>query len=164
MTNPTKINKDWRFYLGILVFALAWVLPVFCPLVLFLGLSSSQTTFITGALIVGGPEVLMILAVALLGKETLNYYTSKIKKLLNIPDESESFSKFRYYLGLTIMLLSIVPLYLYGYLTQHMPADTETKIHILAAGDIAFILSFFIAGEQLWDKTKRLFVYEKEKI
>lgn len=68
-------------------------------------------------------------------------------------------SKARYYLGLGINLLSLLPLYLFGYLPDVMPSGT-TRIVILASADLAFIASLFIMGGELWEKLRRIFVWE----
>ena len=66
-------------------------------------------------------------------------------------------SKPRYYIGLTISVVSLVPFYLYGYLPHLMPAG-DARIYILAGSDLSFLVSVFLMGGEFWDKLRRLFV------
>ena len=68
-------------------------------------------------------------------------------------------SRERYYAGLAVCVLSIVPLYLAGYMPSWMPAGNN-RIVVLAAADLAFILSFFVMGGEFWEKFRRIFVWE----
>ena len=67
---PPAPRKDWRFYAGMTAMALAVIMPLSAVVVPVLGLSTTQSALLAGVLLAGGPEVLCILAVALLGKET----------------------------------------------------------------------------------------------
>ncbi|ABK19099.1 hypothetical protein [Syntrophobacter fumaroxidans] len=159
-TPAPELRKNWRFYAGMTCFVLAWILPAFSPLVIWLQLPKAVTAFVIGALLVGGPEVFMILAVLFWGRETLNHYMAKIRSLMKIRIPSRPVSRLRYYLGLTMMIGSVLPLYLYGYFPGAMPTQDTVKIKILAGADVLFIVSFFVAGSEFWEKFKRLFVYE----
>lgn len=155
---PPAIKKGWRFYTGVVVLILSLVLPLFAFLVPLLGLSTGLSAVVIGLLVAGGPEVLGLLAVALLGKDIFQYLRYKAKRAFgNL--FTERVSKERYYFGLTINLISWVPLYLYGYLPTYLPSD-NTRIYILIAGDLSFIFSMFIMGGEFWEKFRQIFIWE----
>lgn len=142
---------------------LSLILPLFGIVIPFLGLPVAWTTVIIGMLTIGGPEVMIALAVIFLGKETLAYLKQKFFKLFKRTKPWKPVSKLRYYLGLVIFLGSIIPLYLNAYWTEVLPSDETTRHMVLMAGDLAFVCSFFILGGNFWDKFKSLFIWDKPK-
>ena len=110
-------------------------------------------------LVAGGPEVLCIAAVALLGKETFQYLAHRAKLAFRRAVVDKPASKTRYYVGLAIILLSWLPAYIYAYAPAVLPGG-NARIYILAAMDLAFVASVFLMGGEFWEKVRRIFVYE----
>ncbi|MDP2331950.1 MAG: transporter suffix domain-containing protein [Reyranella sp.] len=156
---PPDFTANWRFVAGISILGLAMVLPLCALLIPLLDLPVAQSALIAGALVAGAPEVLMLLAVALLGRQNFDRIVGTAKKFLFTTFFSTPVSRGRYYAGLAICLLSFIPLYVAGYVPSWMPTDNG-RIVLLAAADLAFIFSFFIMGGEFWEKFRRLFVWE----
>jgi hypothetical protein len=156
---PPALKKDWRFYAGITAMVLAVVMPLCALVVPMLGLSTTQSALLAGVLLAGGPEVLCILAVALLGKDTFRYFTHRVMTALRRAVIDQPASKARYYTGLVVILLSWLPAYIYAYSPTLMPGGDE-RIYVLAAMDLAFVVSVFLMGGEFWEKVRRIFVYE----
>jgi fumarate reductase subunit D len=157
--NPPALRKDWRFYAGMTALALSVILPLCVVIVPALGLSTAHSAILAGALVAGAPEVLCILAVALLGKETFQYLVHRAKHALRRAVVDRPASKTRYYVGLAIVLLSWLPAYIYAYVPALMPGG-GARIYILAAMDLAFVASVFLMGGEFWEKVRRIFIYE----
>jgi hypothetical protein len=155
---PT-LGRDWRFYAGMTALVLAVILPLGAFIVPMLGLPLAQSALLVGVLVAGGPEVLCIAAVALLGKETFQYLAHHAKLAFRRALVDRPASKARYYVGLAIILLSWLPAYIYAYAPAAMPGG-NTRIYILAAMDLAFVASVFLMGGEFWEKVRRIFVYE----
>jgi hypothetical protein len=156
---PPELKRDWRFYSGTAALALAVIMPLGSFVVPVLGLPTAQSAVLVGVLVAGGPEVLCILAVALLGKETFQYFTHVAKSALRRTVIDRPASKGRYYLGLAIMLVSWLPAYIYAYFPAVMPGG-NARIYILAGMDLAFVASVFLMGAEFWEKVRRIFIYE----
>lgn len=77
-----QLKKDWRFYSGMSALGLACVLPLFGLAVPWLGLPTAWSVALTAGLVAGGPEVLLLIAAAILGKETMHYFLSAAKRWL----------------------------------------------------------------------------------
>jgi hypothetical protein len=158
-STPPVLKKDWRFYAGITAMVLAVVMPLCALVVPMLGLSTTQSALLAGVLLAGGPEVLCILAVALLGKDTFRYFTHRVMTALRRAVIDQPASKARYYTGLVVILLSWLPAYIYAYSPTLMPGG-DARIYVLAAMDLAFVVSVFLMGGEFWEKVRRIFVYE----
>ncbi len=155
---PPELKRGIRLYAGIAAMVLAIILPVFVVVVPHLGLSTGWAIIISAGLFVGGPEILTLVAVALLGKETLRYFTYRIKKALWGVVMERPVSRAQYYFGLVLFLGSILPLYVYGYFPSILPEGERT--HILVAADLTFIISMFIMGGEFWEKIQKIFIWE----
>ncbi len=153
------LNRDWRFYTGMAALVLSLVMPLFAFLVPLLGLSLAQSAAVVGLLIAGGPEVVGLVGIALLGRNAFLYFTYKLKTALRGVVLPKRVSKQRYYFGLSVSLASLLPLYVYGYFPNWLPSG-DTRIYILATADVSFILSMFVMGGEFWEKFRRLFIWE----
>lgn len=158
---PPELKRGLRLYVGIASMVLAFILPVFVIVVPYLGLSNGGTLLISAGLFVGGPEILTLVAVALLGKETLRYFTYRIKKALRSAIMERPVSRARYYFGLVLFLGSILPHYIYGYFPAFLPEDK--RMYMLATGDLAFLISVFIMGGEFWEKIQKIFIWEGKR-
>jgi hypothetical protein len=145
-------------------FVLALILPLFGFIVPSLGLSRSASTVIIGFLIAGGPEVAILLAAILWGRETLNYFKGKVLSFLRQKVFLRSVSRFEYYFGLFVNLASIFPLYLHAYWPLILPFDplSNERVYFLLVFDLLFVGSFFFLGAQFWEKVRRIFTYDLE--
>jgi hypothetical protein len=153
------LKKNWRFWTGMTALVLAGVMPLLALLVPLLGLSVGASAGLMGVLVAGGPEVLMLAAAALLGKDTLHYFIARAKRLFWAVVTVRPVSKVRYYAGLVLALVSFVPFYIYGYAPDLLPGG-QARIVILAGSDLSFIFSVFLMGGEFWDKLGKLFVWE----
>ena len=88
----------------------------------------------------------LILAVALLGKDTFRYFAHRVMTALRRAVIDQPASKARYYTGLVVILLSWLPAYIYAYSPTLMPGG-DARIYVLAAMDLAFVVSVFLIGE-----------------
>jgi hypothetical protein len=159
LSTPPTLKRDWRFYAGVAAMVLSVVMPLSALVVPVLGLSTAQSTLLAGILLAGGPEVLCILAVALLGKDTFRYFAHRVMTALRRAVIDQPASKARYYAGLVVILVSWLPAYIYAYAPAVMPGG-NVRIYVLAAMDLAFVVSVFLMGGEFWEKVRRIFIYE----
>jgi hypothetical protein len=159
VSTPPTLKRDWRLYAGMVAMVLSVVMPLSALVVPVLGLSTAQSTLLAGVLLAGGPEVLCILAVALLGRDTFRYFTHRVMAALRRAVIDQPASKARYYAGLVVILVSWLPSYIYAYAPAVMPGK-NVRIYVLAAMDLAFVVSVFLMGGEFWEKVRRIFIYE----
>ena len=156
---PPVLNRDWRFYAGMTALILSLIMPLFAFLVPLLGLPVAESAVIVGLLIAGGPEVVGLVGIALLGRNAFLYFTYMIKTALRRVVLPKRVSQRRYYFGLAVSLVSLLPLFVYGYFPNCLPSG-DTRIYILATADVSFILGMFIMGGEFWEKFRQLFIWE----
>ncbi len=145
-----------RFYLGMLCLSGSVILPLGALAVPLLGLSGPKTAAVMGALTVGAPEVCMVLAAMLLGKENLQLILRKAWGLVRRTWEPHPVPAWRYYLGLGMVVGSALPSWLLAY----FPDLVGPRVTVLAVADLAFVAGFFVAGGELWEKLRRLATWE----
>ena len=117
---------------------------------------------IIAVLSIGGPEIMVILAVICLGKESITAIKNHIKGFFRLKRPPKPVSKWRYYFGLFVMFGSATPLYMSAYFPGALPKDDTLRFLVAVSGDLLFVLSFFILGANFWEKFKRLFVWNSK--
>jgi hypothetical protein len=159
-SRPEAPRPGLRFYLGVAVFALGWLMPVFIPLVAATGLSLEWKAAISGVLLIGGPEVFSLLAIALLGREGFNYIKAQAFGLFRRYGPPQRLSRSRYRFGLVMFVLPIVFSYFIFYAPDLIPGYHDHRIAQNIAADLLLVSSFFVLGGDFWDKFRALFVYD----
>jgi len=149
---------NWRFRLGLAAFVLGLLLPLAALAVPFLGLPPEWAALLTASFLAGAPEVLFLLAVALFGRENFDRLMGVLKGVARRHLAPAPVSRLRYLSGLVLVLASIVPLYLYGYVPGWLPEGW--RIPVLAGADLAFLAGLVLMGGEFWGKFRRLFVWE----
>ncbi len=119
----TKIKKppQNRLIWGGLVFIFGFLCPLFIPLVVASDLSTGLKSLISGLLAFGVPELFMIIAAGILGKEGFNYLKRYLRILFKIYGPPDTVSKTRYSIGLVMFFIPIffalILPYVFNYLT-----------------------------------------------
>jgi len=153
------LPKDIKFYLGVSLLALSFLLPFFGFWVTTLPLPIAVKGVIIGGLTVGGPEVVAVLAVALLGKQTFDLITGKCLTLLGRLAPHGSVGRLRYRIGLFMFIVTIIPNYVMAYAPQYLPDASPARLYVNIASDMMFVTSLFVLGGDFWDKLRALFLY-----
>ncbi len=157
---PAEIGAPgWRYKAGLSLFVLAVVSPAFAPLVAFTELSTEWKAIIAGFLLVGGPEIFTVGAIAFLGKSGFAHLKTTLFRFLKLYAPKREVSRMRYYIGLTMLLAPLVLAWVAGYVPQFLAFYTDHHLIINLIADFVFIASFFVLGGDFWDKIRALFVY-----
>lgn len=152
--------KNLKFYIGIALLLLSCLLPVLAFWVATLPLPAAAKATIIGAITVGGPDILAILAVSLLGKQAFDLITGKVLAALSRLAPHGSVGKARYKVGLVLFMLPVIPTYIMGYAPHLLPDVSPARLYVSVGSDVIFITSLFVLGGDFWDKLRALFVYD----
>jgi hypothetical protein len=144
-----------RYYAGWFFFVMSVTLPLGAFFVPMLGLDKATSALVTGALLVGAPEIGIVLAVAFWGKETFNYFMGRIKDWFKQFAPPPTVSPRRYYTGLVLLAGSFLPTWILAYAPQLL--SDAARIPVLVSADLIFVASFFVLGGEFWGKVRALF-------
>ena len=149
----------WRYRVGLTIFVAGFAAPLAIPLVTSSDLSTAWKTAIAGVLAVGVPEIMMVVAAAVMGKEGFARLKSQFGRFLKKYGPPEQVGRTRYRVGLTMFTLPLLLAWLDPYLGHHMPGYSGHRLLWAIGGDLVFVASFFVLGGEFWDKLRALFVH-----
>ena len=89
----------WRFKVGVTILVVGFAAPLAIPLVTSSDLPTAWKTAIAGALAVGIPEIMMVVAAAVMGSEGFAELKRRFGKLLKKYGPPERVSRTRYRVG-----------------------------------------------------------------
>jgi hypothetical protein len=157
-----KPAEGWRIKLGTAIFGLSILLPVVgIPVVTGLGLSTTMTASVSGALLVGA-EVLGVCAVAVMGKSGFAFIKNRVFGFLKQHGPPRKVSRGRYNFGLVIFCVPLLFGWLSLYISKWVPGLLSHPFPYAIGGDILILASLFILGGDFWDKIRSLFIHDAE--
>lgn len=148
-----------RLVCGAGVFLLGQLSPLLIPLVADSALSPLWKTTLSGFLLLGIPELAILLSVAILGKSGFQFLKSRIFRVLRRTVIPKQISRGRHRIGLAVFLLPISWGWAFPYLHEILPMTAESRIWAAVTGDLLLILGLILLGGGFWDKLRQLFTY-----
>ena len=157
---PPKMPRK-KLFCGLIVFILSFSAPLFIPIILKLGISPVLKAIISGLLVFGIPEIGMLLAVVILGKDGYFYLKSEILFWLKETVMVNKISRLRYRVGITLFSATFIVGFLMPYVNYFSSTPMKnTPYHSIFLLDFLFFISLFILGGNFWEKLKALFIYD----
>ena len=150
-----------RLYTGGAIFVIGFLSPLLVPLVTASPLPVGWKTAISGLLLVGVPELAMLIAVAVMGKDGFNYLKQLIFGFLGkhfAPPESVSLIRYR--IGLMLFMIPLLFGWLVPYISGYLSFFEENRLLFAVIGDVLLLSSLFVLGGEFWDKLRALFVHK----
>jgi hypothetical protein len=154
----------WRMILALVLWVGGFFLPLFIPLVTVLPLPVATKAALSGLLVLGLPQLLTVIAIALVGKSGFHYLKDMAFGAAKRLGPPVHVSRLRYRIGLVMLFLPLAVSLLEPYLTLLLPPGRLPHWLYGAVGDTLFLLSFFVLGGEFWDKVKALFIYEARAV
>lgn len=160
MSKGTAVVAKAKIAIGIGLFALSIFIPLAGIWVAQTTLPVAVKTLVIGILTFGGPEILAVLAVAVLGKEAFDLIAGKVFAVIGKLAPKGSVSRNRYKIGLVLFVLSFVPSYILSYWPTLVPENPPWRIISCVCADLVLVTSLFVLGGDFWDKLRALFIYD----
>lgn len=132
----------------------------FIPLVLMLPISSELKTTLSGLLVVGIPQGLTAIAIAVVGKSGYQYLKQLFFKLIKSNMPPDQVSKQRYNLGLVMFVIPLAVAWAYPIALHFFPKIQTLPLWLFFCTDVLLLSSFFVLGGDFWDKLRGLFNYD----
>lgn len=160
--NSSNIISNKRLYLGGIVFVIGFMSPLFIPLVTNSDLSVEWKTGISGFLAFGIPEIFIVIAISIMGKQGYEFLKSKFIRFIKPLAPKDRVSLTRYRIGLIMFSLPIFFGWIAPYLSNLYPLLKNINYSYYIIVDIIFFASFFVLGGEFWDRLSGLFKYNSK--
>jgi len=152
-----------RFILGVTIFIFGQVTTLLIPFVTASGLSSEMKAVLSGIFFFVTPQIGIIWAVAVLGKQGYEQLKVMFFRWIKRYGPPEVVGPVRYTIGIIMFAFPLLLGWMGPYIGHMIPYIGEYRMGFAMAGDIMFILSFLVLGGQFWDKIRALFI-RKSKV
>ena len=164
MTQQKNVESNWRLRLGAVLFFLGLIFPVFIPLALMIDMSAQWKAVVTGIMAVGIPDLMWIVAVAIVGKEGFKAIRDRFFSCIKKFGPADQVSQPRYRIGLVMFVLPLLFGWLEPYTVLVLPGYQPYRMIYAISGDVVFIASFFVLGGDFWDKIQALFIHRAKVV
>jgi hypothetical protein len=124
-----------------------------------LGFSAAMTASISSG-ILAGAEVVLFLAVAVMGNSGYAYIKNRVFSFLKQYGPPAGVSRTRYIVGLGMFVVPFLLAWLAPYSGHLMPGYARNELTFAIVGDLLLLVSLFVLGGDFWDKLKALFIYD----
>ncbi len=148
-----------KLLLGVTILIIGFMSPLLIPLVIASDLPLSYKNILSGLLAFGVPEIFMIIAIAIMGKQGFEFLKEKTFKYVKRFAPADEVSLTRYRIGLIMFSLPIIIGIMLPYATYFLPFSKDIPLWGYIISDIVFVSSFFVLGGDFWDKLSGLFKY-----
>lgn len=157
MTNHEPGTTNSRIIFGTFIFFIGFMSPLLIPFVTRTDWSVGLKSTLSGMLAFGIPEIFILLAVAVMGKQGHEFIKEKALRFLKRFAPSDEVSLTRYRIGLIMFTIPIIIGIVQPYLGSYFSFFKEIPLWWFIISDILFISSFFVLGGNFWDKLSGLF-------
>jgi hypothetical protein len=159
----------WRKWLGVTIFVLHLLLPVLAlVLVPLLGLPGSVNAILFGFSVVGGPDLLLIASIAMLGKDGVAELMSRFGAPFKRITRWDSVTKTRYTVGLWVaaigLVLPTIVLFYWNESIVDIGGAPGWGFWVLLASTFAFIGAVISMGAPLWSRIEAVVTWDAEII
>jgi hypothetical protein len=137
-------------------------MPLLVPLVAKSGLPVAWKTILSALLLLGIPELFMLITVAILGKDGYQFLKQKALGFLKKHGPPEQVSPLRYRIGLVMFSIPFILAWLLPYAESHFHFLDDIQIYLNIGGDVLLFLSLFVLGGGFWEKIRALFIQKAE--
>jgi len=149
-----------RFLVGGALFVGGFLSPLLIPLVTSSDLPGNWKAILSTGLVAGLPEVGMLLAVAVLGKQGFAQLKEIIFSRLRKVTEPSAVSLTRYRIGLFMFFTPLLLGWLEPYAAHFFTPLADGSLAPVIIFDLLFASSFIVLGAGFWEKIRSLFVHE----
>jgi hypothetical protein len=157
-------NARWRMNLALALWVGGFFLPLAIPFITKLPLPLATKTALSGLLVFGLPQLLTVIAIAIVGKSGFHYIKERLFGAAKKLGPPVHVSRLRYRIGLVMLFLPLAVSLLEPYATLVVTNERLPHWIFGAVDDTLFLLSFFVLGGEFWDKVKALFIYEARAV
>ena len=150
----------WRFKVGIALFALMALAWLLIPIEAALGMSAATIAATTAAIAIGN-KVILLIAIAVMGKAGFQELKAKVFHKFTPPAQV---SPARYRIGLVMFCLPLLQGLVETWGSHIAPQLVANRLGVDILMDVMLIASLFVLGGNFWDKLRSLFVADARAV
>jgi hypothetical protein len=158
MMSDEQAQPGWRVKLGFAIFAMSIGWPVFVPIMLALGASTTTIAAISGVMVVAA-EFMLIAGAAIAGKEGFAFIKATVFGFLRSYGPPREVGRLRYSIGLVMFATPLVFGWASPYFGDHLPGFERAEVIYAISFDVLLLASLFVLGGGFWDKLRSLFIH-----
>lgn len=143
----------WRFKVGLCLLALMALAWLLIPILAALGMTAGTIAAATAAIAIGN-KIVLVLAIAVMGKAGFKELKAKLFHQLSPPAEV---SPIRYRIGLVMFFLPLLQGLIETWASHIVPQLVGNRLGVDILMDAMLIASLFVLGGNFWDKLRSLF-------
>ncbi len=157
------MSADTRLRLGIALLIVGLIMPAGTLLVAATDWPLAVKTVVSGLLLFGF-EIMLIPAVALMGKDNFDRIWAGAMRLLKTLKPAGGVSRRRYTIGLLIFVGPILYAWIASYAPSWLPEDYVLRVWVNLGLDAIALASLFVLGGDFWDKVRALFLHDARAV
>ena len=153
------MSADTRLKLGVALLILGLVMPAGTLLVAATDWPVAVKTVVSGILLLGF-EIVLIPAVALMGKDNFERIWAGAMRLLKALKPAGNVGRTRYKWGLYMLVGPTLYAWIASYAPSWLPEDYVLRVWVNLGLDLVTFASLFVLGGDFWDKVRGLFLHD----
>jgi hypothetical protein len=157
------MSADTRLKLGVALLILGLVMPAGTIPVAATDWPVAVKTVVSGTLLFGF-EIMLIPAVALMGKDNFERIWAGAMRLLKRLKPAGGVSRTRYQIGLYMLVGPTLYAWIASYAPSWLPEDYVLRLWVNMRLDVVTLASLFVLGGDFWDKVRALFVHDARAV
>jgi hypothetical protein len=153
------MSANTRLKLGVALLILGLVMPAGTLLVAITDWPVAVKT-VASSILLFGFEVMLIPAVALMGKDNFDRIWAGAMGVLKTLKPAGNVSKKRYKVGLYMLVGATLYAWIASYAPSWLPEDYVLRVWVNLGLDVVTLASLFVLGGDFWDKVRALFLHD----
>jgi hypothetical protein len=157
------MSRDTRLKLGVALLILGLIMPAGVLPVAATDWPVSVKTIVSSILLFGF-EIVLIPAVALMGKDNFERIRAGAMGLLKRLKPAGGVGKRRYEIGLYMLVVPTLYAWIASYVPSWLPEDYVLRVCANVGLDLVTLASLFVLGGDFWDKIRALFLHDARAV
>jgi hypothetical protein len=153
------MSPQTRLKLGVALLILGLIMPAGTLVVAVTDWPVAVKTVLSSILLFGF-EIMIIPAVALMGKDNFDRIWAGAMRLLKTLKPAGGVSKRRYTIGLYMLVVPILYAWIASYAPSWLPEDYVLRVWVNLGLDLVALAGLFVLGGDFWDKVQALFLHD----
>jgi hypothetical protein len=157
------MSADARLKLGVSLMVIGLVMPIGVPFVVGSDWLAGVKAVVSGILMFG-PEIMAVVAAALMGKENFDRIMQRVKGGLKGLKPAGDVNRLRHAIGLVLFLTPALFAWIASYTLFLTSEEYTLRVAVNLGADALFVAGLFVLGGDFWDKLRALFVREARAV